>query len=35
MVGEDILVETGIGRRYGMRNSWRVDHEGNKILGVK
>jgi hypothetical protein len=34
----DILVETGrggMGRRYGMWNSWRVDWEGNKIWSVK
>jgi hypothetical protein len=26
----DILLETGVGRKYGMWNSWRMD-EGNKI----
>jgi hypothetical protein len=34
--GGDILVEVGgMGRRYGMWNSWRVDWEGNKIWSVK
>jgi hypothetical protein len=26
--GRDILVETGVGRKYGMWNSQRVDREG-------
>jgi hypothetical protein len=38
--GGDIHVETvgggGVGRRYGMWNSWRVDGaEGNQIWSVK
>jgi hypothetical protein len=28
-------VETGVGRRYGMCNSQRVDQEGDKICSVK
>ena len=27
--------DRGVGRRYGMWNSWRVDREGSKILSVK
>jgi hypothetical protein len=27
--------DRGLGRRYGMWNSWRVDEEGNKIWSVK
>jgi hypothetical protein len=36
MRGGDIHVETGgVGRRYGMWNSGRVDGEGSKIWRVK
>jgi hypothetical protein len=31
----DILLEMGLGKRYGMWNSQRVDQERNKIWSVK
>jgi hypothetical protein len=31
---EDILVEMGVWRRYGMWNSQRVNKEGNKIWSI-
>jgi hypothetical protein len=32
---EDILLETVVGRRYGIWSIQRVDQEGNKIFSVK